>query len=60
MTGTSPYDAARLLRDFPDVFSIWYELVLDRIEGGEDKNESFASRRERTRDARIQRMAKRK
>lgn len=49
MTGVSPYDMARLLDEYPLVFEEWLGLF-------DHRGESFASKRERTRSDRVNRL----
>lgn len=57
-TGQSPYGLARLLYEFPDVFDAYAILAIERT-GGTAKKETFAERRERTREARIAKLGRR-
>ena len=59
--GQSPYDIARLLDEYPDVFDAYFWRVMTRAEdaAGQPQAGGFKARRERTRAERIRRLSRR-
>lgn len=55
-TRTSPYDLARLLDEYPEVFDAYFE----QIEGASRKGRDFGARREASRAERIRKAVGRR
>ena len=63
MTGQSPYDLARLLDEYPDVFDAYWVRAVGLLSKSAEKGkarQSFRERREATRAERITRAARRR
>ena len=56
-TGQDLYGLCLCLERYPEVFDAFYTIAIARVDQG-TKKESFASRRARTRAARIKRYGK--
>ena len=60
LTKQSPYDLARLLDEYPDVFDAYWVTAVGSSSGKGQAKQSFRSRRESTRAERIRKAARRR